>query len=347
MVIKGQIKERKMGLACSQIRLLTLTSRKADLENNISIDSMKKMALAREQSELSKRYYSMLQGKQVSYYANGQENKINYNYLMGYGSRYEYLLDAKHAKPIKDNNKMLLADCKGRVVLSQTYANAITKVLGSSAIDVNGRGGTFSKDKIAEILASLFPTVSVNGAEDFQAAIDEEDLSSYYYDTDEKNTMALDLVNADSQADGSKRYSEQVKTIVDFYYPIFLAAAANGWTTEYNNEINTEEDYLSDSLISGTLQLAEVNSDGSYNPNTSLNYFLTSGAITAKSTAAIREQVAAWYNAEKDRLTEKESFIDLEIRDCSTELEAIKTEMESIKSFIKNSIETVFNWGNA
>ena len=48
--IKGTIKERKMGLACSNIRLLTLTARKADCEYGISIDSMRKMALTREQS---------------------------------------------------------------------------------------------------------------------------------------------------------------------------------------------------------------------------------------------------------------------------------------------------------
>ena len=43
-----------MGLACSNIRLLTLTARKADCEYGISIDSMRKMALSREQSNFSK-----------------------------------------------------------------------------------------------------------------------------------------------------------------------------------------------------------------------------------------------------------------------------------------------------
>lgn len=53
-----------MGLACSNIRLLTLTARKADCEYGISIDSMRKMALTREQSALSQEYYSKLQSKQ-------------------------------------------------------------------------------------------------------------------------------------------------------------------------------------------------------------------------------------------------------------------------------------------
>ena len=73
-----------MGLSIDNIRLLTLTRRKADLEYNISINAMEKMALAREQSDLSKEYYSRLQAKNITYYANGQYNKMDYGYLMGY-----------------------------------------------------------------------------------------------------------------------------------------------------------------------------------------------------------------------------------------------------------------------
>ena len=58
-----------MGLACSQIRLLTLTARKADCEYGISVTSMRKMALSREQTQLSQEYQSKLQSKQISYYA--------------------------------------------------------------------------------------------------------------------------------------------------------------------------------------------------------------------------------------------------------------------------------------
>ena len=58
-----------MGLSIDQIRLLTLTERKSDCEYEISIDSMEKMALVREQSELSQQYYNKLQAKNIAYYA--------------------------------------------------------------------------------------------------------------------------------------------------------------------------------------------------------------------------------------------------------------------------------------
>ena len=145
-----------MGLACAQIRLLTLTARKADCEYGISINSMEKMALTREQSELSKEYQSKLQAKQISYYANGQYNKINYNYLMGYGANYTAITSGNHA--LKSENSMILTDFKGQVIMSDTYANAITSVLGSSAMNNKGQGGTFSVEKIPEILALFSKT---------------------------------------------------------------------------------------------------------------------------------------------------------------------------------------------
>ena len=65
-----------MGLACSQARLLTLTTRKANCEYGLTVSSMRKMALTREMSELSQEYHSRLQDKQISYYANGKYNKV-------------------------------------------------------------------------------------------------------------------------------------------------------------------------------------------------------------------------------------------------------------------------------
>ena len=154
-----------MGLACSQIRLLTLTTRKADCELGISLDSIQKMALTREQSSLSSEYYSKLQAKKVCYYANGQYSKMDYHHLMG-GLNYMEVLNG--ASSLKSDNNMILTDYKGQVVLSDAYAKAITSVLGSGAMDQNGRGGTFSQDKLPQILAADLPGFNV---EDIKAVI--------------------------------------------------------------------------------------------------------------------------------------------------------------------------------
>ena len=330
-----------MGLACSQARLLTLTARKADCEYGISIDSMHKMALTREMSELSQDYYSKLQSKQISYFANGKYNKMNYGYLMGYGSNYTSVWNQdKYA--LKDDNSMILTDYKGQVVLSNDYAKAITSVLGTSAMDKDGRGGTFSSDKIPAVLAALCPGFS---EETFKTIIDGDNLTSAY-DAHNVQTLTGEETGESVTVDNTSKATEKVQAIIDFYYPIFAAAAANGWTTEYNKDMEHNEDYVSDALVTGSFQLATVNNVGEYDEGSTLTYFVTAGLVEARTDSDIREEITAWYEAEKQRISEKETMLDLHIDNLSTELEAINTEIQSIQSLIDDAVSSVFDWGS-
>ena len=330
-----------MGLACSNIRLLTLTARKADCEYGISIDSMQKMALSREQTQLSQEYNSKLKAKQISYYANGKYNKINYSYLMGYGNNFNAVLNG--SQPLKSQNSMILTDFKGQVVMSKAYANAITSVLGSSAMDSQGRGGTFSTDQIPAILAKLLPGFT---EAQFKNAIDGKSQDSTSYDANGKQTITGEDTGNKVTVDNTKTTTSKIQSIVDFYYPIFQAAAANGWTTEYNNDMGTNDDYVSDALSSGTFQLATVNDEGNYEPDTSLTYYVTSGLVAQNNNSEVREEVTAWYEAEKARISEKEDYLDIDMDNLSTELESINTEIQSIQSLIDDAISSVFDWGS-
>ena len=330
-----------MGLACSNIRLLTLTARKADCEYGISIDSMQKMALSREQTQLSQEYNSKLKAKQISYYANGKYNKINYSYLMGYGNNYSAVTGG--TQPLKSQNSMILTDFKGQVVMSKAYANAITSVLGSSAMNTQGRGGTFSTDHIPAILAKLLPGFT---EAQFKNAIDGKSQDSTSYDANGQQTITGEDTGNKVTVDNTKTATSKIQSIVDFYYPIFQAAAANGWTTEYNNDMGTNDDYVSDALSSGTFQLATVNDEGNYEPDTSLTYYVTSGLVAQNNNSEVREEVTAWYEAEKARISEKEDYLDIDMDNLSTELESINTEIQSIQSLIDDAISSVFDWGS-
>lgn len=335
-----------MGLACSQIRLLTLTARKADCEYGISIDSMQKMALTREQTQLSQEYYSKLQSKQISYYANGQYNKINYNYLMGYNAN--YLAITRGSQPLKEENSMILTDYKGQVVLSEDYANAITSALGSSIMNSKGQGGTFSTDQIPEILCKLLSGDygSYFTAEHIENIRNGGKVESEYAASVVK-TLTGENTGETTTVDNTEKATELVNQILDFYYPIFLAAAANGWTTEYNKEMQTNDDYVSDAIVSGTFQLASVGSEGTYEPGTSLTYFTTAGLVQERTDSDVREEITAWYNAEKERISEKENYLDIDMDNLSTELESINTEIQSIQSLIDDAISSVFDWGSS
>ncbi len=330
-----------MGLACSNIRLLTLTARKADCEYGISIDSMRKMALSREQTQLSQEYNSKLKAKQISYYANGKYNKINYSYLMGYGNNYSAITGG--TQPLKSQNSMILTDFKGQVVMSKAYASAITSVLGSSAMNAQGRGGTFSTDQIPAILAKLLPGFT---EDQFKNAIDGKSQDSTSYDANGVQTITGNSTGNKVTVDNTETTTKKIQSIVDFYYPIFQAAAANGWTTEYNNDMGTNDDYVSDALSSGTFQLATVNDEGNYDPDTSLTYYVTSGLVSQNNNSEVREEVTAWYEAEKARISEKEDYLDIDMDNLSTELESINTEIQSIQSLIDDAISSVFDWGS-
>ena len=330
-----------MGLACSNIRLLTLTARKADCEYGISIDSMRKMALSREQTQLSQEYNSKLKAKQISYYANGKYNKINYSYLMGYGNNYSAITGG--TQPLKSQNSMILTDFKGQVVMSKAYASAITSVLGSSAMNAQGRGGTFSTDQIPAILATLLPGVT---EDQFKNAIDGKSQDSTSYDANGVQTITGNSTGNKVTVDNTETTTKKIQSIVDFYYPIFQAAAANGWTTEYNNDMGTNDDYVSDALSSGTFQLATVNDEGNYDPDTSLTYYVTSGLVSQNNNSEVREEITAWYEAEKARISEKEDYLDIDMDNLSTELESINTEIQSIQSLIDDAISSVFDWGS-
>ena len=326
-----------MGLACSQARLLTLTARKADTEFGISINSMEKMALTREMSELSQDYYSKLQSKNIAFYQNGKYNKINYEYLMGYGSAYTTVLNRDDYGLKKDDN-MILTDYKGRVVLSDDYVKAIRSVLGSGA-----NGGTFSAENIPAMLAKLMPGRT---EAEFQAVLDDGYVPASFSGS-VINTLTGNDTGADVVVDNTETNTNMIKSIIDFYYPIFLAAGVNGWTADYNQQMKANDNYISDAIVTGTFQLAQINEAGQFDEGTTLTYFITRGLVEARTDSTFREEITAWYNAEKDRISEKETLIDLEMSDLSMELEAIKTEIQSIQSLVDDAVSSVFDWGSS
>ncbi len=339
IVQKGQKKERIMGaLSLHSIELLRLTKRKADLEYNISINAMEKMALAREQSNLTREYQAALQGKNISYYAGGKYNQMTYGYLMGYGVN-TMLTMSTNPECLKKDNSMILTDSRGLVVMSDQYANILAKILGSSCMDAKGRGGTFSTDKIPAIIAAIAGSPLTE--ENVKEVMDGQTLD-YNYNSTVRQTTTLNQKGS-TTTDGSGTYTEMIKKLVDFYAPIFQAAAANGWTKEYNECMAENDNYISDALVSGMFQLAQVGTEGSYDPDTSLTYFVYSGAVSDRSDAHVREEITAKYNAEKEEIAFKEDMIDLETQDLSTELEATNTELESIKSLLEDDM-SIFEW---
>jgi hypothetical protein len=267
---------------------------------------------------------------------------MDYSYLMGYSCMTFNMMEENPAM-LKKDYSMVLTDANGLTVMNDTYAKALKKVLGDSCIDVDGRGGTFSKDKIPELIAEIAGAPCT--VENVQQVIDGGKLD-YNYTVTTNKTMSQETVATGQDHDASDTFTSKIEQIVNFFYPIFSAAASNGWTTEYNKDMAANSNYVSEALVSGIFQLEQVDEAGEYRPDASLTYFITRGLVLERTDSSVREGITAKYNSEKERISEKESWLDLEIRDLSTELEAINTEIESVKSLIENATN-VFDWGNS
>ena len=162
-----------MGLSIAQIQFLTLTTRKADCEYGITMNSIHKMALTREMSQLTSEYNSKLRSKNLVYYADGKYNPIDYKYLMACG-----LNHIISGRPVKDNPSMILTDYNGKVILNDFYSNAIISVLGGNIMDAQGRGKTFGQDLIPKILAQLLDHCDIS-EEEIKKIIEGKKLDDY------------------------------------------------------------------------------------------------------------------------------------------------------------------------
>jgi len=314
-----------MALSVANVVFLGLTDRKGKLELDLTLAANDKQALAAEQADLASEYNAKLNATKVSYYHNGEYRKVDCNYLMGYGKNYLQILNGDSA--IKKDNSMILSDYKGAVVMYGENANAILSVLGASAMDSNGRGKTFSKDKIPEMISYLCPGID---PEVFRDVMNGKKVSSSYT-ANVINQLSGEDTGNDILVDNSEKATSLVQKLIDFYLPIFSAASANGWTTEYNTQMSKNSNYISDAIASGTFCLAGVDDGGQYDPSISTEYYVINGEFSEKTDAADREAITAWYNLEKERISIRETDLDLEIKEKSAQLEALKVIMESVK----------------
>ncbi len=325
------------GFSIHTVELMRLTQRKSDCEYRISLNAMEIMALTREQSELSQEYYSRLQGKNIAYYANGKYNQMDYGYLMGYSCN---TLNTMETNPnmLKSDYSMVLTDMNGLVVMNNTYANVMKKVLGASCLDADGRGGTFSTDKIPAMIAEM---AGAPCTEDKVKDVIEGGTLDYSYVTTTKKTGSQEVVSTGNVHDASDTFTSKIESIVKFFYPIFMAAASNGWTTEYNREMeSSDSNYISDALVSGVFNLEQVDTAGNYKPDASLSYFTTAGLVLEKTDSSVREAVTAWYNAQKEELNEKETWLNMQQTQLSTELEVCTTEIQQLEQKLQDDVSS-------
>ena len=135
-------------------------------------------------------------------------------------------------------------------------------------------------------------------------------------------------------AGGTSTTSNQ--TQADFYLNLYQAINAKGWSTNTNI---TNSKYLSNEIINGNLQLQRLNSNGTWSQSALSD---PSSPIRNERDTEGMEIAKSKYDMARDAINDKDTQIDMEMKNLETERSALDTEMDSVKAIITKNIERTF-----
>lgn len=123
--------------------------------------------------------------------------------------------------------------------------------------------------------------------------------------------------------------------MASFYDMLFNQIATKGWV---QNDQVTDNEYLQTMLQNGSMYISTIGDDNYYyQGNYATNSYIKE--ITDEEGIAIAE---AKYNREKDKINAKENIIDMKMKNLDTEISALTTEYDTVKSVISKNIEKTF-----
>lgn len=148
----------------------------------------------------------------------------------------------------------------------------------------------------------------------------------------------------------NKAMTADQESLIQFYDNLFTAIADNGWT--YNAQI-IDNDYLNQMLQNNTYCLTTMTRNECYNDSleeSAKNWkydYDTSLASNFDNIISVNDsdtasKALAKYEAEKLKINQKETKIDVKMKDLETEQAAIEQMIESIKKIKDDNIERTF-----
>ena len=163
------------------------------------------------------------------------------------------------------------------------------------------------------------------------------------------------LLNASAVYDATVEVANKAMTadqesMIQFYDNLFTAIADNGWT--YNPQVN-DSDYLNQMLQNNSYCLTTMTRNECYNDsldesakNWKYEYDTSLASdydnIITVNDSDVASKALAKYEAEKMKINQKESKIDVKLKDLETEQAAIEQMIESIKKIKNDNIDRTF-----
>lgn len=220
-----------MGMAASQARLLSITSRMADNELRSQIINNSKMRLATESSKVSEEYINALNSAtmMMSNYdtaGESQYQKLSFNSLTSYSSyNNQYGLvnangkllvsekDAQNYRNIMDQNGDL-DDFLALYGLEYKSTYFTSDTLGAEQINFEDIGETYTVEELAEMYYGSDNVLSYNNSLQSSEYVNFSDYYEEYILADENYTIAVtDAINNDLFGDSwDDAYSEYISS---------------------------------------------------------------------------------------------------------------------------------------
>ena len=124
--------------------------------------------------------------------------------------------------------------------------------------------------------------------------------------------------------------------IANFYDALFNQIATKGWVQ--NDNVHDNE-YMATMLRNGSMYLTTMNDDSYYyQTNYATSKYIKE--VTDEEGIAVAE---AKYMREKEKINAKENILDMKMKNLDTEITALTTEYDTVKSVITNNIKTGFS----
>lgn len=167
-----------MGLAASQARLLLLTSRQSDVENQLMTLANQKLSLSRKTADVSAQYQNALNATVLNWATDDGDVALTYDLLM-------------RPNTVADDGQYLLTNAStGRIILDDSYISDLGIAQAGNAGDIANMTYTHDGVTYTGLKAFLMRLIGCNSdtADDYISKVDNTDSDSIfetaYSDTD-------------------------------------------------------------------------------------------------------------------------------------------------------------------
>ena len=286
------------------------------------------------------------------------------NYNNGKLEKLELLKNIVNLEPNTDDNRKTV----GAQVVKEIQ-NGITNIWNFAASD--GTNGAFSKFTDAKLAGGKFQTFleaakkfykDMFGGEITSNPKSSDDILFKMNDIEELKKAINDKANADKKESFKKIYDVYILDCVMNTYgePKFTwidqnDKNANGehkaqWYTNLFNRMKTggyktlqdglasSTEWIKFAFESGLVTLEQVDGSNTWNSTTYSNC----SDITEQTNSTAVTIAEAEYNAQMNKIQNKDKMYDLELKNIDTEHNSLQTEYESIKGAIDKNIERTF-----